>query len=207
MRVLFIWCICFFMIHVSIKNEGSPVKKEINSKKADFRTSFNYVMKHEGYYANHKNDLGRETYSGISRRYHPYWYGWRYVDKYKRKSPLKWNTHIPELDFWTLDWYLDLWVKERFYELKDQEVANYVYDFRINGTIGTRLIQKSLNEIGYKVPINNKMDSLTISSINMVNKKKFLKVLKRRRTAFYNAIAKRDSTQRIFLKHWLSRAK
>ncbi len=194
------------MVHISINTEESPINKELVVKKADFRTSFNYVMTHEGYYVNNIKDKGKETYSGISRKYNPKWYGWRYIDQYKRKGPIKWNTHIEELDFWTLDWYLNIWVKEGFYNLKDQQLANHVLDFRVNGTIGTRIVQKSLNEVGCKIPISNQMDSLTIASINGVNKHKFLKVLKRRRIAFYRAIAKRDTTQQDFLNHWLIRA-
>lgn len=164
-------------------------------------------MQNEGYYANNPVDRGKETYAGISRIYNPKWYGWRYVDDYKKKDKLKLRMRIPELDMWVLDYYLDIWVKERFYELKDQDVADYVFDFRINGTVGTRLAQRALRDVGVHVPLTNVMDSLTIHSINSVKKEEFLSKLQYRRIIFYKNIAAKDSTQRGFLKHWLKRTK
>lgn len=174
--------------------------------RVDFNTTFKMLMEHEGYYANHKDDRGKETYAGITRMYNSNWYGWRYIDKYKKSNKLKMYARIPECDTHVLGYYLDVWVKEHFYELIDQEVANYVFDFRINGTVGAKLTQRVLNELGCNVPINNKIDSTTIAAINSIERGKFLNALSNRRTTFYTNIVKRDSSQRIFLKHWLKRS-
>lgn len=178
-------------------------------RKADFRIALQELLKQEGYYVNHQDDRGKETYGGISRKYNPNWWGWRFIDEQKKKNgEIKRYTRFPELDFWVQDYYLDIWVKEEFYLLRDQQTANYVLDFRINGTIGARLIRKTLVELGHSdLSISNKIDSTTINAINSTDKELFLLSLKTRRIKFYKSIVARDSTQQQFLSHWLARAK
>lgn len=184
--------------------EATIIVREIRKvPKADFKTALQHILKHEGYYANVEHDKGKETYAGITRRYNSDWYGWRYIDEYKKKGDIKWNTHIPELDYWVLDYYLDIWVSEQFYILKDQEVANNTLDIRINSpSTGIKIIQRTIAQSGISIPITNKLDSLTIHSINNINKRVYLNILREKRIKFYNNIVKRDSTQRKFLKHW-----
>lgn len=180
-------------------------------KKADFRTALHHLLSHEGYYVNDPDDRGKETYGGISRKYNPNWWGWNFIDRYKRDNgPIKRYTHFPELDFWVLDYYIDIWVKEQFYLLRDQQVANYVLDFRVNGTTGARLINKTLIQLGHhQVTTINKIDSTTIQAINATDKDQFLVTLRDRRVSYYKGIVDRDTTntQHRFLKHWLYRAK
>lgn len=178
-------------------------------RKADFRIALQELLKQEGYYVNHQDDRGKETYGGISRKYNPNWWGWRFIDEQKKKNgEIKRYTRFPELDFWVQDYYLDIWVKEEFYLLRDQQTANYVLDFRINGTIGARLIQKTLIDLGHtQLKLNNRIDSATIHAINLTDKERFLTDLRIRRVKFYKSIVARDSTQNQFLKHWLLRAK
>lgn len=38
------------------------------------------LLAHEGRYANHPGDPGKETYCGVSRRAHPHWPGWGIID-------------------------------------------------------------------------------------------------------------------------------
>jgi hypothetical protein len=178
---------------------------------ADFRKSFKYLISHEGYYCHNLGDKGGETYAGISRVFNRKWIGWKYVDKYKRKhGKIEWNTHIPDkmLDFLVQDYYLDIWVKEGFYNLKDQSVCNHTMDVRLNAVVGgVRLIKKTLIDLGWKLNIDNAMDSITIHHINQSNKRIYLKTLEKRRIIFYNNIVRRDSSQRQFLAHWVSRSK
>jgi lysozyme family protein len=180
-------------------------------KKADFRVALNELMSHEGYYAFHLNDRGRETYSGITRRWNPEWYGWRYIDSRKRDLNRKWtlptNHQVEEADFWVLDYYVSIWVREGFDQLENQKVANYIFDFRINASVRSiRLVQETLVEMGEKVVITKEMDDSTIKALNRVNSKVFLRILKKHRIAYYSTIAKRDKSQSKFLKHWIYRA-
>lgn len=199
--------VCFSVI--TEHTQANLLKNTKNfTKKADFRTALSFILKHEGYYVNHPDDRGKETYGGISRKYNPNWWGWRYIDSYKKENgPIKWNTRFPELDFWVLDYYLDIWVKEGFYNINNQKTANYVLDFRINGTIGAKLTNRTLRNMGWYTTKENKIDSSTIYAINRINQKLFLEHLKKARIKFYTQIVVKDSTQKQFLNHWIERSK
>lgn len=198
-------CLCF----ITDNTQASLPEKGINYiKKADFRTAYAYILKHEGWYANVPGDRGKETYGGISRKYNPNWWGWRFIDEYKRNNgPIARYTHFPELDFWVMDYYLDIWVSEHFDLVIDQEIASYVLDFRINGTSSVCIIKRSIRDAGGNIELSHKMTKETIEIINKINKKKFLNSLKKRRKDYYKNIVKKDSSQIVFLKHWLLRSK
>lgn len=172
---------------------------------ADFMSAFSFIKAHEGYYANHKDDKGGETYAGITRRWNPEWQGWKFID---RAKPLRQCDSVGDLvPHYVLDYYLTIWVREGFYLLKDQQTANYLYDFRINGTVGTRITTKVMKEMGAEIEVTNSMDENVIIAINALNKEVFLRKLKERRINFYKSIARRDPSQRKFLPHWLYRAR
>jgi lysozyme family protein len=63
---------------------------------ANFPISYNLTKKHEGFYVNDPQDPGRETYMGISRRYHPKWGGWGLIDQYKVIRAAKLMGTIPK---------------------------------------------------------------------------------------------------------------
>lgn len=54
---------------------------------ANFDVYYPKLMKSEGGYVFDKDDLGGETYKGISRKYNPNWIGWKKIDEYKKKYP------------------------------------------------------------------------------------------------------------------------
>lgn len=204
-------CVTFILLFVTQTLRTAPTGKKdlrIKQQRANFKISMDYILAHEGYYVKDPDDKGGETYCGITRVYQPNWLGWKYIDRQKKYGKIKWNTHIADrmLDFYVQDYYLDLWVTEDFFSIKDQHIANYLFDFRVNGTIGTRIIQKALQDIGFKIEVTNEMDSTTIKYINKSNKASLLRVIKERRSNFYRSIALRDSSQRKFLNHWLYRA-
>ena len=48
---------------------------------ADFEPAFARLMDEEGVkLSNNPADRGKQTYAGVSRKYHPNWVGWRFVD-------------------------------------------------------------------------------------------------------------------------------
>ncbi len=51
-----------------------------------FDKAYEITRKHEGGYVNDPDDMGGETYKGISRRYHPSWPGWAVIDSLKNSS-------------------------------------------------------------------------------------------------------------------------
>lgn len=171
---------------------------------ADFMTAFSHIKTHEGNYANIKEDRGGETYAGITRRWNPEWEGWEFIDQAK---PLNQCDSVGGLvPHYVLDYYLTIWVREGFYLIRDQQTANYLLDFRINGTVGTKIITKVMKEIGAEVEVTNIMTEEVIREVNKLDKIVFLEKLKTRRIKFYHSIVRRDPSQKKFLSHWLYRA-
>ena len=168
-----------------------------------FQKAYKYVVSHEGNYSNHPNDLGGETYRGIARKFNRNWYGWRHIDKVKNK---KWNQEIPEANFWAQDYYLTIWVREGYENIKDTTLAVYIFDIRVNGVHSIKEIKRAINDYN-ALPINMVMDEKTIDMINTLNSRRFLRHLEKRRIAFYNRVVKKDSSQLVFLSGWKKRAK
>ncbi len=206
------------LVFVSLSLSSSPIGQEVitvqkvdykQQVRADFKTALRYVLLHEGFYANHPRDAGGETYAGITRNFNPSWSGWRLVDEYKKSHSLNNNDSIPiPLLQWKVnEYYVDIWVKEDFFSIKDQDVANYTLDFRINGTIGALVIKRTLVEMGYPLIANNSIDSTTITYLNKVHKWEFLCHLMNNRIDFYTRIVDKKHDQIIFLNTWVKRIK
>ena len=51
---------------------------------AKFSISLQKTLAHEGFYSNDPDDLGKETYKGISRIFHPKWNGWTIIDSFNK---------------------------------------------------------------------------------------------------------------------------
>jgi len=62
---------------------------------AEFNIALQKTLAHEGGYSNDPNDMGGETYKGISRASHSVWKGWAIVDKYKKLSGFPATTPNP----------------------------------------------------------------------------------------------------------------
>lgn len=175
---------------------------------AKFYPTYHKIRKFEGNYVFTLYDKGKETYGGVTRRYNKDWYGWKYIDQYKKKNKgIKRYTKVEEAEYWVLDYYLDIWVKEEFYRLKHQNVADYVFDYRVNAYTGPKNIQQVLISLGKEINVTNRIDSYTINAINEVDPTLFLIELRNVRIAHYKGIVERDTTQGRFLNHWLIRAK
>jgi len=116
---------------------------------ANFNTAYNITLGHEGGYSNDPDDVGKETYKGISRRYHPDWEGWVIVDEAKNSTDFPNNLESDS----RLDEMVKLFYKSTYWnlfwgdELSEQELANELFDTSIN--MGTnravKFLQKSLN--------------------------------------------------------------
>lgn len=185
-----------------LKNDSIPFKNPIIIK-AQFYPAYTNLREWEGYYSNDVFDKGKETYAGISRVYHKNWMGWKHIDFVKNK---KWNDKIELAEFWVLDFYLDVWVKNKYYLLNNQKMANYLFDFNNSGNKATYLIHYTLTDMGYPIA-SNEIDEKTINALNKVNPDVFLMKLKYFRIKWYESISNRDTTQRKWLPGWIRRAK
>jgi lysozyme family protein len=84
----------------------------------NFNIAFNRTMKIEGERILTKDrlDPGGETFSGISRRFHPSWAGWPMIDSWKAGGRIDWSI----IDKLTRDFY-----KERFWDtIQGDKIAN-----------------------------------------------------------------------------------
>jgi hypothetical protein len=161
---------------------------------AEFAITYQKIRYYEGYYANDPADPGGKTYAGITYRWNPDWYGWRYIDFNK----IKYNERVEACEIWILDYYLDIWVSEGFYKLKNQSVANYLFDMRVNNSRKTTI--KLCNKLkGVSVKYQEEWVTEKLDSID-------LKGLSRLRTNHYHNLVRNSPEKRKFLDGWLRRS-
>lgn len=195
-----------------IQNSSSAHGYQIQPKiiRADFKTVYERIRSFEGNYVFHPNDKGGETYAGVTRAYSPNWRGWTHIDALKKVGhEFKWNERVEDAEFWVLDFYLDIWVKEGFDKIEDQELANYLFDIRVNSGKRTviHLCNKIFKQMELSLKFKSKHHMWLEDTINNIPKTEFLEKLKHERIKFYHWLVKKDETQKVFLGHWLKRAK
>lgn len=106
---------------------------------ANFNIAYGKTVGFEGGYANDPDDFGKETYMGISRRYHPGWSGWQIIDYYKNvyKSNLeKFKARLTsdkELSNRVKLFYkTNYWDINILGEFNSQDIANELFDTGVN---------------------------------------------------------------------------
>lgn len=185
-----------------------------------FNQIFTKIMGHEGYYSNHKDDRGGETYRGISRVYHPDWKGWKIIDATKDSGgnflglgAIGLQSHVL-LESYVRDFY-----KEKYYDrykgdLLPREVAEEMFDISINLGLhqSVLFLQRSLNvfdstDIDLKVDglFGNKTLNAIMNFLNRQDSKLLVKTLNIYQGNHYLTLATKDSSQRSFIRGWLKR--
>lgn len=187
---------------------------------ANFLTSYNtYIKPIEGGYANHPADKGGETYGGIARNYNPGWKGWTDIDlikrtTYKDKVIPNNKKFSPLLDEPVESFYENLWNKNNFGLIKNQQVTDILFDWFINSgsnaasTKGkeTYGVDEILNrDFGFKLPIDSKFDTATINAINAVNQEQLYNTIKTERKKFYETLIANNPSQKVFETGWFKR--
>ncbi|MBQ3565150.1 MAG: peptidoglycan-binding protein [Alphaproteobacteria bacterium] len=156
-----------------------------------FERAFSYVLQNEGVYANDHDDLGGETKYGISKRSYP-------------------NLDIKHL---TLEqarkiYFCDYWLKRKFEQISDENIAIQLFDLSINLGIrpATIVLQRALRSVGINVIEDGLFGSQTLSGLNNANPKILLAAIKSEAAGYYRLIAAKNPQQQKFLNGWLSRA-
>lgn len=120
---------------------------------AIFEPAFEKTMGHEGGYSNDPDDAGKETYKGISRRWHPSWAGWKRVDEAKNRPNFPKNLEEDsELQQDVKDFYKRaFWDRMRLDEVNDQSIAEEMFDTGVNFDTpdAVKFLQESLNILNY----------------------------------------------------------
>jgi len=187
-----------------------PLEIVTKQTTAQFLPAYDLLRSWEQNYANHPLDRGKETYAGISRRNYPKWYGWEYIDEWKKvnRTQPKWNQEFPGVvQFYVYDFYLDIWFNEGFDKLEDQDIANVMFDIRINSPRFINTIQYILIRYGYEVEVDGRLGPETVEAINLIkDKEQLLEDIKQNRGIYYINIVKRYPSQKVFLGEWLRRS-
>lgn len=134
---------------------------------ADFLTAFNRTEKNEGkdIWTKVDGDSGGETWSGISRKANPSWSGWKILDQIKNKKNGQ-KISTPELEerkqslyrtnYWNLIWGD---------EIKNQKVANDLYDTGVNMGPSTSI---KLSERQFGMKETGRMSDELLNKLNSV---------------------------------------
>jgi len=167
------------------------------------------TMELEGGYVNDSDDLGGETYKGITRKNYPHWLGWRLIDKSKGKRDLG---SIDALQSMVYNFYYENYYKD--FAKYDKEIADKLFDMSVNlGKSRTKKIfQKALNVLNRNekdfddLVVDGLLGSKTLNAYNKVNKKNLLKTLEGLQFMHYYQLAESGiKTQEKFFNGWLKR--
>lgn len=130
---------------------------------ADFNNIIPAILENEGGYVHDASDGGGETYCGISRKNWPKWMGWNIIDQHRH---LKTGDIINDAALAALvrSFYkINFWDKIRGDEIKDDGVAQTIFDFAVNAGISQAifLVQQTLG-----IAQRGAMDDFTLQTLN-----------------------------------------
>jgi lysozyme family protein len=114
-----------------------------------FEIAYSKTAGHEGGYSNDSTDAGKETYQGISRRYHPTWAGWIIIDKLKQESGFPDTVYSNK----QLESRVSVFYKQHYWdvnlldEVSSQLIADEMFDTGVNMGVqrAVKFLQRALN--------------------------------------------------------------
>jgi lysozyme family protein len=134
---------------------------------ADFLIAFNRTEKNEGkdIWTKVDGDSGGETWSGISRKANPSWSGWKILDQIKNKKNGQ-KISTPELEerkqsLYRTNYWNTIWGDE----IKNQKVANDLYDTGVNMGPSTSI---KLSERQFGMKETGRMSDELLNKLNSV---------------------------------------
>lgn len=162
---------------------------------ADFSTAFEKMVVNEGGYVLHTvpGDRGGMTYAGIARNAWPQWAGWERIDA----------GATPDANAVRLFYLNNFWRPPRLTEVRDQRVAETLFDFGVNA--GTRTAVVLAQTVVGATP-DGVVGPKTLAAINAADAEMFILAYTLAKIARYRDIVTRDRTQLKFLLGWLNRA-
>ncbi len=155
---------------------------------AIFDIAFDKTMKFEGGYSNNPTDYGKETYKGVSRKYHPTWRGWLIIDSYKNKPnfPLNLDKDAELQKLIRIFYKEEFWDKLLGDQIVEQKLADELFDTAVNMSPNNAIkyLQSALNILNRNKKDYDDIDedgvigSSTLSTINAyMSKRKNIEVL------------------------------
>lgn len=175
---------------------------------ADFKHTYDkYIQPNEAYFVDDATDRGGMTYGGIASKIFPDWEGFEYIREYiKEHGKPKWNQRFPELDPKVESFFEFHWNKNNFNKIKDQSIADILFDFFVN-TIS------DYAKTGKSYPVKRIQKKLGLFQDGLIGPQSLVKLqgesvfdlIKQDRKDFYNDFIKRNPDQERFRKTWFSR--
>lgn len=161
---------------------------------AEFMPAFESMILNEGGYVltNDPNDHGGQTYAGISRKHHPDWAGWQFLDSGRGVEP-QWVRAFYKLNYWN---------PMRLDDVKSQRIARTLFDFGVNAGIGTAA---KLAQIIIGTTPDGRIGPKTLEAINSADEDLFIASYALAKIARYRDIVTRDKSQRVYLLGWINR--
>lgn len=171
---------------------------------ADFKTAIETTLKAEGGYVNDPDDPGGETYKGIARKRNAKWSGWVNIDLLKNKNGVPKNLE-DDIDLQSKVYALyeaNYWDKIRGDEIKDQDIAESVFDFAVNA--GPRTSAK-LAQIVVGAVADGVIGPKTLEKINADDKRAFISTFAIAKISRYVSICEKRKESRKYFFGWVRR--
>jgi lysozyme family protein len=172
----------------------------------------------EGLYANDPDDSGGETYRGVSRRSHPTWPGWPYVDAAKTagcRTAAKINKYLKDTggDDIVSGLVRELFKKEYWgaFEgnppLPEWEIEKaFDTSVHIGQVPAKKMLQQALNKLGAGLAVDGKLGPASRAAAQRLDVLDVLWNFCILQEAYYRNIVLKNPKQKKFLEGWLTRA-
>lgn len=134
---------------------------------ANFDIAYKRTAKFEGGYVYDPDDNGGETYAGISRKANPSWAGWKTVDAAKKKGNFPKSLQnnatlkLQVQELYRTKYWNPIWGDK----IKNQKVANELYDFAVNAGVATSI---KLQQRQFKMSETGKMGNILLAKLNCI---------------------------------------
>jgi lysozyme family protein len=184
---------------------------------AQLKDSIHLLLTVEGGWVNDPTDRGKETYSGISRKWYPGWPGWIIVDRMKAEprfpANLKTDKILSDMVFRFYD--DEYWKKLGLEDVADKESAEEIFEMAVNFGIepAVKIVQEAvnlLNKAGKEyadISVDGDVGPNTIDVVNKyrINNKPFIRTVNGLQFERYVEICRKDKSQEKFFHGWLTR--
>lgn len=160
---------------------------------AEFVDAFNHVMAIEKWeLTSDPDDLGGQTYAGISRKNWPKWEGWKDIDNGQIPDPRKVGAFYRD-NFWNVvlgD------------AINSQRIATSIFSFAVHAgaSVAVRLAQRAAS-----VRDDGVVGKMTLFALNSVDADLFLAKFALAKIARYRDICVKNPTQRKYIIGWINR--
>lgn len=186
-----------------------------------FHEALQHLLTKEGGYVNDPDDLGGETFAGISRKYYPKWEGWQIIDSLKedyQTDSIHFKDHLTSNNIYN---YVISFYKNNFWDvlqlakINNKKISMKIFEMSVNLGIprSVSIVQSCLNimnnDIYDQIKVDNIIGPLTINLINEVSKKNktslLLKLLTIQQGYIYMKLVQNNPTQKVNLEGWINR--